>query len=352
MALEIKMKIAFINIYQSSIDRGSETLIREVYKRLGRQGHEVTVFGGEDLKINWAKKDMSGTLARRFFVDYWSILIARYTLKVSRKVFKEKYDIVVPLNGGWQTLITRLATLLYGGKMIISAQSGKGWDDRVNLWLMPDCFIATSSKVKAWAKAFNPFVKVEYIPNGVDLDKFNPVGPKYKHGLKSPVILCAAALVTTKHIDTVIHAVSKLSNASLLVVGKGEQYQVLSDLGRKLLKDRFKLVSAKPEQMPGIYRSANVFAFTPYTREAFGIVYVEALASNLPVVGTNDNIRQEIVSDAGILVDNPNPENVSKAIESALNLKWGDKPRQQAMKFSWDIIAKQYEKLFVDLVKK
>lgn len=344
------MKIAFINIYQSSIDRGSETLIREVSKRLER--HEVTVFGGEDFKIDWTKKDMSGTLARRFFLDYWSVLIARYTLRNVKKIINERYDIVIPLNGGWQTLITRLVTWFYGGKMIISAQSGKGWDDRINLWLMPNCFIATSSKIKTWAKAFNPFVKVEYIPNGVDLDKFRPDGSKYKHKLNSPVVLCVAALVKTKQIDLIIKAVSKIPQMSLLIVGSGDQKQELLSLGEKLLGNRFKLVSAKPDQMPDIYRSADVFVFTPYTREAFGIVYVEALASNLPIIGTNDKIRQEIIGDAGILVDNPNPDNISSAINKALNQSWGNKPRQQAMKFSWDNIAKQYEQLFRNLVRK
>lgn len=343
------MKIAFINIYQSSIDRGSETLIREVSKRLGN--NEVTIFGGEDFKIDWTRKDMSGTLSRRFFVDYWSTIIARYTLKISKKIYKEKYDVVVPLNGGWQSLIMRLVTWLYGGKMIISAQSGKGWDDRVNLWSFPNCFVSSSSDNKAWAKAFNPFVKVEYIPNGVDLHKFKPTGVKYKHGLKSPVVLCVAALVRTKQIDVIIQAVSKLPEVSLLVVGSGDQKLELQTLGEKLLGNRFKLISAKPDQMPDIYRSADIFAFTPYTREAFGIVYVEALACNLPVVGTNDKIRQEIIGGAGVLVDNPKPDNVSVAIKKALSKRWGNEPRQQAMKFSWDNIAKQYEQLFLDLIK-
>ena len=39
-----------------------------------------------------------------------------------------------------------------------------------------------------------------------------------------------------------------------------------------------------------------------------------------------------------------------KALENALKMSWGDKPRRQAEKFSWDKIAKQYEDLFKQLV--
>ena len=49
----------------------------------------------------------------------------------------EKYDVVVPLNGGWQPALLRIITWVYGGKVVISGQAGMGWDDRNNLWCFP-----------------------------------------------------------------------------------------------------------------------------------------------------------------------------------------------------------------------
>jgi len=90
----------------------------------------------------------------------------------------------------------------------------------------------------------------------------------------------------------------------------------------------------------------------PEASEAFGIVFIEAMATNLPVVTIRDEQRQEIVGDAGILVRNPkNPEKLRKAIDKALKKKWGNEPRKQAEKFGWDEIVRKYEELFLEICK-
>jgi glycosyltransferase involved in cell wall biosynthesis len=101
--------------------------------------------------------------------------------------------------------------------------------------------------------------------------------------------------------------------------------------------------------MPEVYRVANVFTLPSASSEAFGNVLVEAMATNLPVVATNDEQRREIVGEAGFLVDPADTEEYAKVLQKTLNMDWGDKPRKQAEKFSWDEIAKKYEELFVDL---
>ena len=100
-------------------------------------------------------------------------------------------------------------------------------------------------------------------------------------------------------------------------------------------------------------KSKELFTLPSWGREAFGIVYVEAMASGLPVVAPNDPPRREIIGDAGIFVNDVNDQqNYGDAIQKALSKKWGDIPRKQAEKFSWDKIAAQYEKLFKQLLDK
>jgi glycosyltransferase involved in cell wall biosynthesis len=112
------------------------------------------------------------------------------------------------------------------------------------------------------------------------------------------------------------------------------------------------MLSIPFNEMPKIYKSADVFTLPSASSEAFGNVYVEAMASELPVVATDDEQRREIVGEAGILTDPTNIEGYSDALQKALNTDWGDKPRKQAEKFSWETIAKKYEELFKTLLNK
>ena len=48
------MKIVFLNIYQNSVDRGSETFVREVSKRLGKNNQIDVFYDKEDnIKKRW-----------------------------------------------------------------------------------------------------------------------------------------------------------------------------------------------------------------------------------------------------------------------------------------------------------
>ncbi len=334
------MKIAFLNIYQGLVERGGETYVRELSQRLSKN-HDVDIISGTKVPPKrWP-------YFWRWFIDPQGLSIAIFTLKNIPRIVKKRYDVVIPLNGGWQPAFVRIVTWLYGGKMVISGQSGIGWDDRNNLWSLPNAFVALSTHGLKWSRRFNPLVRSIYIPNGVDLKKFKPEGAKFATKLKHPIVLVVAALVPGKRIDLVIKAVSKLKNVSLLVVGDGEQKEYLNDLGGKLLDKRFELTKISHSKIPEVYRSADLFVFVPWESESFGIVYVEALASGLGVVAIDDLQRREIVGDGGYYISNPEDvDKLAKVIEDALNTKWDQRPRHVAEKFDWNDVAEKYEELF------
>lgn len=339
-----RLKIAFINIYQGKVNRGGEVFVDELAKRLSEK-HEINIIaGGRSSQDRWP-------VFWRMFIDPQGLAVLVWSVGTLPKIWREKYDVVVPLNGGWQVGLVRIATWLYGGKMVVAGQSGIGWDDRNNLWAFPNAFVAISTRAKNWAKKANPFLRrVEYIPNGVSLDRFRPDGAAFETKLAWPVVVCVGALVPQKRIDLVIRAVAELTNVSLLVVGDGGTKGEIEKLGKELLSGRFELVSVAHERMPKIYRAGDVFCLVPQNSEAFGIVFVEAMATNLPVVTIKDDQRREIVGNGGVLVRNPkNAKKLAKAINKALKKKWGNAPRRQAEKFSWDEIAEKYEKLFIEL---
>ena len=336
------MKIAFINGYQNS--RGAETFVTELSRKLSKN-HDVTlILGKKQIPKRWP-------ILWRFFLDPHGLYTFTFTLKNLYKIWKEKYNIVIPINGGWQPALIRIITWLYGGKMIISGQSGIGWDDRNNLWSFPDAFVALSSYAQNWASRVNPFVRVELIPNGVDLEKFSPNGEKLELNLKRPVVLVVGAFIPTKRIDLVIKAVSKLKEISLLVVGgEGELKNELNSIGNKLLGNRFQIITLPFEKMKKVYRSVDLFTLVSESYYSFEIVFVEAMASNLPVVANDDPIRREIVGDAGSFVDPEDTETYSEVLNKALKTDWGNKPRKQAENYSWHKITEKYLKLFNNLV--
>ncbi|MFC1625523.1 glycosyltransferase family 4 protein [Patescibacteria group bacterium] len=309
------MKIIFLNKYQNKVSRGAETFVNELSKRLAIE-NEVEVIS----KINYMKLLFSN------------------------------FDVIVPINGRLQVFLVRLISLIKGAKMIVSGQSGMGLDDRVNLYAFPDVFVAISSKAKEWAKTINPLVKTVYIPNGVDLNKFNNKGSKIKIYLKPPIILYVGAIDKQKRVDLAVKAVSKLKKGSLVLVGRGKWEKTIQKLGEKMLPGRFKMMSFLHRDMPKVYKSADLFTFPTVSWESFGIVLVEAMASGLPVVTNNDQIRKGIVGQAGEFVDPTDTDLYADKIEKSLKKDWGDKPRKQAEKFDWDKIAKEYEALCKSLL--
>lgn len=314
------MKIAFINKYQNKVFRGAETFVYELAKRLSKN-HEVDIISD---------------------LNYLDLL-------------KYKYDIVIPTNGRFQVVLVRIITWITGSKMIVSGQSGIGWDDRLNLYSFPDSFVALSSSALIWSKKIAPWVKSLYIPNGADLDKFVSSCGVKKHtsgyGIRK-VVLAVGAFTEQKRLDLAINAVSKLTNVDLIIAGGGgDKKQEIINYGLKILgKNRFKAITVPFEKMPEVYQSADVFTLPSAPSESFGNVLIEAMATGLPVVATNDPIRQEIVGEAGLLVNPVDTEAYAKALRTALDIDWKRLPQKQAEKFSWDNIAKEYEELFKKLL--
>lgn len=313
------MKIVFLSRYQNQLQRGAENFVEELCKRLSLI-HEVIIFSGKES-------------------DSFSTIL------------KGKYDIVIPINGRLQSLMASLGRVSGKYKLLITGHSGIGRDDIWNILVRPDVFVALTNYQLEWAKKWAWGSEILKIPNGIDLNKFTPEGEKLNLNLPKPIILSVGALIWYKYHDRVIRAVSKLPNGSLLIVGEGEKKVELERLGKKLLGDRFKISQFAYEDMPKVYRSCDLFTLPSWSREAFGIAYLEAMASGLGVVAPDDSVRREIIGEAGLFVDVTDPQKYAQAIEKALKIDWGRIARKQAEKFSWDKISKQYENVMQSLLK-
>lgn len=313
------IKIAFLSRYQNQINRGAESFVTELSLRLSKV-YSVDVLSG----------NQSDSLS---------------------KILSGGYDVVISMNGGIQALKASFGRNFSKYKLLIAGQAGIG---RGSIWniaiVQPDIFVALTDYMASWAKKWAWGSKVVKIPNGVDIDKFKPNGARINLDLQDPIILSVGALAWYKYHDRVIRAVSELGYGSVLIVGDGPEKEKLERLGFKLLGNRFKIKNFNYQDMPKVYRSVDLFTLASWDREAFGIVYLEAMACGLGVVAPDDSVRSEIIGEAGILVDVSDPVKYAQAIGNALKLGLRNKAIKQARKFSWDKIGKLYEQEFKKLL--
>lgn len=367
------MKIAFLSFYSGHVPRGIETFVHELANRLTKNNEVIVCQCAPKLpnsryktkviqvNIDWAKinelRHLSTILFfdfnfknffRRFYLDYWSRKQRKFAWE-SLKNLPKDIDIVVSVGSGWISFFARLWCWKNHKKLVISAQSGPGWDDRINLLCRPDSFITLTTHQTNWAQNNGFGVKVTQIPNGVDLKKFNPRILPIKINLPRPIFLCVAALEPGKRIELTIKAVAKLAKGSLLVLGQGKLKNNLEKLAAELLPGQFQITVVPHGKIAPYYIVSDVVTMVPPLTESFGIVFLEAMACNKPVVASDDSPRREIIGDAGFFVDPENTEQYAVALKKALEKDWGDIPRKQAEKFSWDKIAEQYEELFQSL---
>lgn len=353
--------IAILSLYSGVVERGVETFAYEIGKRLAEK-HRITIFQAgkssiiprvkiKEIKAFAASPKSSKGILGKFYLDLQSAKILFFTIKSLPSILKNKYDLIIPLNGGWQTVLIRIISKFTHSKILISGHAGIGSDDATNLFFRPDVFVALTSSEANWAKKITPEVKIVTIPNGVDLARFNPQAKPKTVPLKKPLVICASALVPYKRVDLTIKAVAKTKDLSLLVLGDGEMRGFLDSLGKRILGKRYLRVVAPYEQIPSYYRAGNVFTLASKT-EAFGISYVEAMACNLPVVTTQDDSRAEIIGNAGILTDPANIDQYAKALTIAAKTNYRNIPYDQALNFSWNKIAYKYLVLIKEILKR
>jgi sucrose-phosphate synthase len=201
------------------------------------------------------------------------------------------------------------------------------------------------------------------IPPGVDLDIFRPPAQSYPvedetaaiiskiiqkfnrffMHIDKPPILTVCRPDKKKNIAGLITAFGEdpeLQNLSNLAIFAGirEDIQTMPDNEKEvltemlLLMDKYNLYGkmAIPKrhdtsvEIPELYRltaaSHGVFINAALT-EPFGLTLIEAAASGLPVVATNDGGPKDIIGNLqnGILVDVTEPKNIAEAIKIILN---------------------------------
>lgn len=192
------------------------------------------------------------------------------------------------------------------------------------------------------------------IPNGVDCGRFHPGQARRKEfGLPDDrlIVLMVSALIENKRIEMGIEAVSRIPDAHLVVAGDGPLRQKIDEAAARVIPGRFSQIWVPSEKMPMLYQSSDVFLQCSKD-EPFPLVFLEAMASGLPIVAHEMPRVRWFVGHDEFLVDMDDPAAIAEAIQRtrAPDITGRQRRISRAEEFSWPKIALQYRQFFEEVI--
>jgi len=226
------------------------------------------------------------------------------------------------------------------------------------IWKRAKRVIALSQSLKETALKTAPNQKIHVIPNGIETNLFKPhANTKENNGeLK---LITVSRLIRRKGIDQLLAALARIQDKSikLLVVGTGSQENHLKNLCKDLhLNNAVEFYGYCPrERLPQLYDKSDVFIL-PSLAESFGMVFVEAMASSLPIIAAKTGGVVDLVKkENGILVQPGNIEEIKKAIVTMKNsydmrVTMGKANRKRVIEhYSWKSVTQKYLEIYQTL---
>jgi glycosyltransferase involved in cell wall biosynthesis len=192
------------------------------------------------------------------------------------------------------------------------------WGEAWTLRATDYALMGTDSAAAVWrAKGYRGEYAV--VPQfGTDPDLFSPLSRRPDRPFTVGYI---GRLVPEKGVDDLLRALVGLGRDwRLRLVGSGPQRAELERLAADLgVTDCVTFVGAVPSiEMPAQYHEVDVLALPSRTRpnwkEQFGRVLVEAMASGVPVIGSDSGAIPGVIGDGGLVV----PEGDVNALTAAL----------------------------------
>ncbi|MEM9280799.1 MAG: HAD family hydrolase, partial [Verrucomicrobiota bacterium] len=195
--------------------------------------------------------------------------------------------------------------------------------------------------------------RMKVIPPGVDVSRFSPPGSapvaetvtkkieRFLNDPDRPVVLAIARADEKKNLATLVKAFGQSESlrdrANLVVVaGNRDRIADLNPGAKKVWNELLQLIDDfdlygcvsipkhhEPNEIPSFYRYAaskqGIFV-NPALMEPFGLTLIEAAASGLPVLATNDGGPRDILSNCknGELIDPLDTEALTKALEQSV----------------------------------
>jgi len=195
------------------------------------------------------------------------------------------------------------------------------------------------------------------IPNMVDTGYFCPAPAEKDKPVEPFVFFSLAFLEPVKGFDNLISAFNILNSKfphrfRLVIGGDGSQRQVLGAMVARLGLQAVVTFTGglTREEVRRYYRSSHAFVLASRF-EAFGVVFIEAMACGIPVIATRSGGPETFIGpDSGMLVNADCPEELAAAMEEMAGNYAAYNPEhirlQTINHFSRQAIARKYGDIY------
>lgn len=205
------------------------------------------------------------------------------------------------------------------------------------------------------------------IPNGVETDKFKPVLDKRKNRKElgfevENLFVCVSRLEYKNGVHDLIKAMEylwpEIKDFKLIICGGGSNKKKLEKLVAPDLKDKIVFLdNVLHEQIPKYVACSDIF-IRPSLAEGFGIVFLEAMACGVPVIGTPVGGIPDFLKDkkTGLFCEPANPKSIAEKIKLLL---FNQELRNQIVEnagnmvenlYNWEKISQQIGEIYKQAV--
>ncbi len=210
----------------------------------------------------------------------------------------------------------------------------------------------SQTAMESFARYFPGDYKI--IPNGIDTNRFYPMKNK-----KENTILFVGRIEKRKGLEYLLEAIRLLrkdiKDIKLLIAG--ERYADYKIEIPEEIKDNIVFLGfVKPDRLPEIYSSANVFVSPAIGNESFGIVLLEAMASGTPVIASDIPGYKCVIEDGidGILFPGKDAVALKDKLKEVLTNKELQKSLirnglMKAKKYDWKNIAREIINFYYEI---
>lgn len=336
------MKICQICPYDLSMPGGVQTHIVQLSRALRKKGHHVSVVavsGKRTVDYDFEYK----AIGRAKRIPIWGTSIdVTYADKADRKraqkFFAErKFDVVhfhtlwnpfLPLQMLFLTDAAKVATFhdtppdsVFGtflGSSVMPAAAGL-------LIRFLDAVISVSDSQASYITPLTT-KDVHIIPNGIDLELFNGSAKEKMENGSSFTLLFLGRLEPRKGVMDAIRIFEGLKTQypalRMVVAGEGKQKETAEAyVKKKEIRDIEFLGYVFEEKKLELFRKADLYLSPARYGESFGIVLLEAMASETPVAGYGNEGYLNVVKDYSLENFPPpgEPKKLSRRIEKLIN---------------------------------
>ena len=194
---------------------------------------------------------------------------------------------------------------------------------------------------------------IKVIPYGVDFGNFNTLKRERKNSGNINLIF-VGNIIQRKGVSYLLDAMRllKSKNINLTLIGRKADRVLLKDYS-DMTNINIKLNISQKELSEELNKS-DIFVF-PSLIEGFALVILEAMASGLPVITTNNTSGADIIKDGehGYIVPVRSAESIAEKIESFIKDKkyfeMGLNAERKAKEYSWEIFRKNISDFYIHM---